>query len=449
VGVNQGAATVPLADIHGVARKVGGLALAALLIGCSTAPSASPTQVAAVPSTSPTPVATSSLPASSPSPAPTPTGPAASTPPASADSKYLGAFDVLPASPRAGFEAQIACTGPIGRSDPVAIVNLRPGGDSSVETVLRDYADVKHPRSACTFSNVAIRQLVDPQHVVIEDTGAVDDDQGLFAVVSLPDVRYRWFKLPDASGHHSELITVGEALDRIVWKRVQPNESETDVVYLSTAAATTLLAKLPDNNAGRCGQATDSVQGRYAISGSYFYVLNQPILLEESLLVVKGSDTVLSITPPHGGWAQGQMPVFAVWSPVAPTLYWSQGGDVWRWTPDGGKQRFIADVTWFDPTISADGHYLAYAAPRADGKDLTYLVVLDSDAPLRRIGDGPRGSPRFLNETQLWWRVQSSGRGCTGPQPGPRIYNVTSGSEDGTIVDSILATWPATSADYW
>jgi hypothetical protein len=188
--------------------------------------------------------------------------------------------------------------------------------------------------------------------------------------------------------------------------------------------------------------------GQYTPSGSYLYVLNQPILSNDSLLVFKGREALLSIVPPHAEWADGNEPYDAVWSPVAPALYWTQKGDVWRWTPDGGQQKFIAGVSWFDPTISADGRYLAYSVPRADGKLIVFLVDLTGDAVPHRIGDGPRGEPHFLNSTQLWWRPQFDGGGCTGPVPAPRIYNVTDGSEDGSIIERVQATWPAMSARF-
>ena len=434
----------PAGVAAGLIRRFLGGALTAVLVGCSAAPSMTPSPAASVVSTE----APSAQPSpSAPSPIPSPTAPPLSPPPtAPPDPAYSGSFGVLPAPAPAGFQARIACTGRIGADDPVAIVRMHGGGDD--ELVLRDYADVAHPRTACTFAGAWIRQLIDPRHVVVTDNDA--EFAGLFAVVELPAVRYAWFQLPRSQAEWGpELITVGPALDRIVWKDVHAEDTDTDILYLSTANRTRVLRTVVDTNSGRCGQGTDSIQGRFTISGSYFNVLNQPVIGDESLLVYKGHDEQLSILPPNGHWASGRQPIMAVWSPVTPTLYWSQDGDVWRWTPDAGKQVFIAGVTWFDPTISADGRYLAYATPRADGKDVTYLVDLEGDAVPHRIGDGPRGSPRFVNATQLWWRVQSAGHGCTGPQPGPAIYNVATGSEDGSVVDDVIATWPATKAGAW
>jgi len=338
---------------------------------------------------------------------------------------------------------QIACSGSIGQADPVALVSLAAAkGD---ELNLRDYAHVANPRTVCTFGagDGRIVQLIDPHHVVIVDDEASD----LYAVVDLPVVRYHWFHLPKTKGWGSELITVGPALDRVVWKQVDPDGSRSDTIFLSTASRTRALATLPDTNLGRCGSPTDSVPGRYTTSGAYLYVLNQPILSNNSLVIFKGRDTQLSIVPPHVEWAGGNEPYMAVWSPVSPTLYWSRSGDIWRWTPEGGPQKFISGVEWFDPTISADGRYLAYAAYTADSKSHVFLVDLTGDAVPRRIGDGQRAEPRFLNSTQLWYEV-GGGAGCTGPGNPYRIYNVADGSEAGSIIQAVRAAWPATSANY-
>jgi hypothetical protein len=425
----------PSAAAGDLLHRISGIALAMLLAGCSTAPPASPGTTSHAPSALESAPPSASVPASTATPSAAPTA----QPPASPDPD-LGSFEVLRAPARAGFAGRIVCTGSLGQSDPVALVNLKGSGE---QAVLRDYADVTHPRTACTFTGVRVQQLIDPRHVVVVD----DESRDLYAVVDLPDVRYRWFQLPKSTTDWGvELITVGPDLDRVVWEDVHVKNTDTDVIYLTTKSATVKLATLPDTNQGRCGSPTDSIRGQYTPSGSYLYVLNQPILSNHSLLVFKDRETLLSIAPPHVEWAGENAPYHAVWSPASPTLYWTQKGDVWRWTPDGGQQRFITGVAWFDPTISADGRYLAYSAPRSDGKLIVFLVDLTGDAVPHKIGDGPRAQPRFLNSTQLWW--QREGGGCTGPLPTPRIYNVTDGSEDGSIIERVQATWPAMSARF-
>ena len=431
----------------GLARTAVGMALTALLVACSTAPSMTPSPAASIlPTASPAPEPGVTDVASTPSPVVSASAPPASLPP-TMPAPNPGPFNVLRAPGRAGFDMQIKCSGPIGQSDPVALVRLTTASDASHDLVLRDYANVDKPRTVCNVSpgDGYVFQLLDSRHVVVAD--GASEDEALFAVVDLPEVRYRWFRLPRTKGWGSELITVGPALDRVVWKSVNPDGTGTDTVYLSTATRTRVLATLPDTNSGRCGSPTDSAPGRYTTSGSYLYVLNQPILSNNSLLIFNGRESQLSIVPPHVEWAKGNEPYMAVWSPVSPTLYWSKGGDVWRWTPEGGKQRYLAGVSWYDPTISPDGRYLAYSVVGADFKSRVYLVDLSADPVPKKIGDGPRAEPRFLNSTQLWYEVGGAG-GCRGSPNPYRIYSVTSGSEDASIIEYVVAAWPAASANY-
>ena len=428
----------------GMVRGCLALALVGVLVGCTAVP-ASPSPGASGPSPlestalspSATPSPTLAVPTATPTEAPT-------APPPSLDPAVHGSFEVLPTAPLAGFDASIVCDGEIGRDDPVAIVWLeKPNGDRG-DLVLRNYADVANPRTVCTFPRNGPRvvQLIDPRHVVI--AGANDE---AFAVVDLPEVHYRWFALPDES-HSQRFISIGPELDRVVWKTEQFKPAGgKDRIHVTTAGGDEVLAVLPDANAGRCGQPTDSSQGGYTRSGSSLYILNQPTLTQESLLIFRGAEERLSILPPPGWWKEGRQPVFALWSPTAAALYWSQGGDVWRWTPDAGRQRFLEGVTWWDPTISADGRYLAYAERHEDGgRDGVYLVDLVDGGGPRRIGNGDRGEPRFLNATQLWLQA-SNGGGCAGPMPpGTWIYDVSSGQESDSIIASVVAAWPATSS---
>jgi hypothetical protein len=415
--------------------------MAAFVVGCSTAPSASPDLAA---STEPTasalasPSAEPSIPTAelSASPNASPTVAPSSEPPATPDPKYLGSFAVLPASPPAGFRADIECTGAIGASDPVAYVVLQ--GES--RGTLRDYADVNNPRTACTFKHVGLVQIIDPRHVVAAGGNR------FYAVVDLPRVRYHWFRLPQTDNLSGpQLIAVGRDRDRVVWKDVFHNGERVDAIYVSTEGRTRILATLPDTNPGRCGEPWDSSLGGYTTSGDYLYVLNQPMEINHSLVIFKGQQSVFSSVPPHTEWATGNAPNMAIWSPVQPALYWEQRGDVWRWTPDGGKQKFLDGVSWFLPTISADGHYVAYVT---NTSNRVFLLDLFAGGPPREIGQ-PGGEPRFVNATQLWYRAEASVPGCTGPQPPrERIYDVSNGTEAGSIIQYVNLTWPATSAHY-
>lgn len=419
-------------------RRPGALAGAALLLavsGCTAgSPSATPSPPV-VPSTSAQSIPTASDSATPTAPAPT-ASPAASptiAPITSSDAT----FNLLAVPQPADFASTITCDGPIGPSDPVAIVQLQAAVEGTGEVVLRDYANPATPRTACTFSQIRPVQLIDARHVVI-DHGF----DSIYAVVDLPEVRFHWFQLPG-------FVAVSPGLDQVLSLETYGDYeigSGGTKVHVTTSAGDHVVASLPHPIGGRCGSPDDSKQGAYAHSGAQLFVMDQPIASYNSLLVVEGESAVLSVVPPSAGWPQGAHPAMAVWSPTSETVFYRQGSDVWQWTAGSNPERYLPGVTWLYPTITPDGGHLAYAVARADGLHDVYLVDLASGGNPQLIGEA-RNQPVFLNSTQLWYR--SEGQGICGPSGDePLIYNLTDASESPSVIDQVFGIWPATSSNH-
>ena len=329
----------------------------------------------------------------------------------------------------------ITCSGQIGGSDSVAFVQLHSGA-----RVIRDYADPAHPRTECQFpSDIPEAELIDAHHVVVGGANY------LYAVITIPDMTMTWFQLPDVTDQYPTLIAVSPKLDAVAYLTADILDN-TDKVHLATSAGDTVVAALTNPHGGRCGSAEDSRQGDYTHSAGHLYVLDQPFPTLNSLLVLEGAQTKLTVAPP-GQWAQGAQPAMAVWSPVSETLYYRKGGNVLKWTAATGTQTFLTGVAWYYPTISADGAHLAYAVGRADGLHNVYLVDLAHGGSPQLIGNGARTVPVFLNSTQLWYR--SEGQGICGPGGNqPLVYDVGDGSEAPSIIDFVSSVWPSTSANF-
>ena len=358
---------------------------------------------------------------------------------------------MVPASPVSAASAArtngLSCNGAIGAADSVAIVQLHTGG-----TVLRDYADVAHPRTVCAFPpNSYGFTLLDSRHVVVGGEG------NLWAVIELPGGAARWFQLPGGDTNHFPfLIAVSPHLDQVAYG-VNDLTDNTDKIHVVSAKGDVIVASVPNPHGGRCGSPEDSKSGEYTRSSQSLFVLDQPIPTLNSLVVVRGTQQLLLQTPPgvtistdgnwSGGWPQGTQPAMALWSPTSETLYYRKNGDVWKWTASVGAQRFLPGVSWYYPTISADGARLAYAALRPDGLHNVYLVDLVHGGSPQLIGKGARNLPVFLNSTQLWYR--SEGQGVCGPSGDqPLVYDLADGSEASSIIDFVGSVWPSTSSNF-
>jgi hypothetical protein len=189
-------------------HRVAGVAAVALLVAVSGCAAASPSATD-LPSASASTSAGSSTGASS-----SPTLPASpeASPTSSPVTSSTASFSLLPVAQPAEFVSTIACEGPIGPSDSVAIIRLHAAVEGAGELVLRDYSDAASPRTACTFGGErSVEQLIDARHVVIASDGA-------HAVVDLPEVRFHWFQLPfQPNVTSSTFIAVSPRLDEVAW----------------------------------------------------------------------------------------------------------------------------------------------------------------------------------------------------------------------------------------
>ena len=343
-------------------------------------------------------------------------------------------FDLLP--PSGGPPAvnlQISCSRTPGGSDPVALVQLHDG-----TTVLRDYADVNHPYTACSFGSRFDLQLLDARHLLVPGRGS-----NLYAVADLSQARVQWFQLPTQI---PSLLAIAPSFDTVAWLTADL-PSNTDEIHLTTHAGDRVVASVPNPHGGRCGSSEDSKSAGYSRSGQHLFVLDQPIPTLNSLVVLEGNRVALRVAPDSAPWTRGDQPAMALWSPTSDTLYYRKAGDVWLWTPAHGPQIFLPGVAWYYPTISPDGRHLAYAVAGADGLHDTYLVDLQTGGSPQRIGNGHRNLPAFLNSTQLWFKSES--QGICGPGGNqPLVYDLGDGSESSTIVDMPIAVWPATSSNF-
>jgi len=341
-----------------------------------------------------------------------------------------------------GFVSDITCSGSIGASDPVAIVDVRASSTGAVPWVLRDYADIGNPRTVCHLPD-GVLQLLDARHVLIE---RCDDFGCERALVDLPQVVYHWYSDPESAAIvQAQMLTVAPDVSAYAWAKTETDGRRS--LHVTDAAGDHRIMSLREAE-GRCGGYEGfSHDAAYTHSGQYLYVLDQPDNPDYILAVLRGTTRLYSLIPPTAGWATGAEPSIALWSPTSASLYFRRSGSIWQWSPGGGAKTFLKGVAWQFPSISPDGRHLAYAVTRSDGKHDVYLMDLAAGGGPVRIAQA-RTIPVFLNDSQLWY-LSESDDGCAaggGTEPRPLVYNIVSRTEAGSLVQAVEDVWPATSA---
>jgi hypothetical protein len=332
----------------------------------------------------------------------------------------------------AGFISKIRCSGSIGSDDSVAVVAVKRT-DGTLTYVLRDYADIANPRTACTFPDSEV-ELLDARHVLTHGCSA-DGRSCLPAVVDLPEVEYHWFDPPE---HKSWLILAMAAdLGSLVWQHYNQTTFE-NTVFLRDSRGDHALVTLPGGGGSCGGEGAPRTTAAYTRSGDHLYVLDT--VGEARLIVAEGDQVRYSVAPPPTGWGELDGPAAPLWSPVSETLWFRRGSDIYAWSPDADARLLRREAPWFRATVSADGRHLAYLVRGSDAADL-YVGDPARLSDAVRIGTN-RSSAVFLNAEQLWYLAGASG--CEGPPPMPRVYNVRTNTEAASIVQFVISVWPAT-----
>ena len=326
----------------------------------------------------------------------------------------------------------------MGPNDPLAVVTLLDANGDHGEHVLRSYADVANPRTACTGVGWWTR-LLDANRAW---TWACTDGDCAFAVIDLPEGTASWFGMP-TPGEGGVVQAVAPDLQSVAWNRY--DEAGGRELHVADATGDHLVFRFPVAD-GRCGSEIDSNIAAFSRSGDYLYYLDQAVPQFFTLVVVAGHEVEFTIEPPAGGWDTGNFPLMALWSPVVDTLYYRKGADIYEWTPDGGNRRILDSVPWLYPTITPDGRHLAYVLETADHRHDVYLATMSNLADATRIARD-RTNPVFLNDRQLWY--QTVGGGCGGSEaPRPRVYDIRTGDEAGSILAAVHTIWPGTSSNH-
>jgi hypothetical protein len=136
-------------------------------------------------------------------------------------------------------------------------------------------------------------------------------------------------------------------------------------------------------------------------------------------------------------YASDSSALFPIWSGSGSRLYFRKGeccsdkGSLMSWEPPQAVALVTAGLAWYAPSLSPDGHWVAYTA--AYGPSYLPHVGLFSPATAdaKRVSDKPRSFPVFVSSKAVWFAEEAPANGMfPSEQTGKFLaYDLTSGKE--------------------
>jgi WD40 repeat protein len=181
---------------------------------------------------------------------------------------------------------------------------------------------------------------------------------------------------------------------------------------------------------GRGGSISDQILVRFSRDGKYLLMVDTfvsgplPDSPEHASFQVRAMPAGnLVWVPPtalmYGDKIGWKFVTMAAWSRNSDRLYYRDLDGVHTWDPPRAVASMSPSLTWFSPSVSPDGRFIAYAVNMTDQPHVEVRDLVTNDV---RVIRGPRGAPFFLANSQLFVAEYAP---STQQGPGVQAYSQT------------------------
>jgi len=320
------------------------------------------------------------------------------------------------------------------------------------KSLIQSFHDPLHPTTLCTMSGgdfkfisrteigyVTISSSNDPLHgtSVIGRMSLTDLKPVTVVEVKGYAVKFAWS--PD-----------GSSVAYLVYLEASGNANQ---LWLKTGTGLPRALTPPITFGGRGGSVDDQVLVSFSPDGKYVVMVDTPLAGaapaspdQASVQVHSVPDGNLVFVPPSALTYSGKLDPFvtmAAWSRQTDRLYYRDHAGVHTWDPPATVGTFAAGLSWFFPSISPDGRFVAYAV---NLREQPHVEVRDLVSNKVTVIPGTRGSPLFITANVLFEAEYGLGQPGPGPPSVPTarnfIFDLRTNVET-PISGSIIPT------DYW
>jgi hypothetical protein len=355
--------------------------------------------------------------ATSPSPttvAPSPEAPPSPTPP-----------------PPAPIAPTVSCTTTPSASSEPLVMAMTPDRQ---KFQVHSFRDPIHPAALCTMSGASFRFISSTEVGYAITTSLWNQTAGARSAIA----RMSWTDLKPAVVVEAQ----GDVMD-FAWS---PDGSSlayllyTSASGIGTGAGNQLWLKTGDAPPraltpliplfGRGGSISDQILVRFSRDGKYILMVDtfvggpvpaSPEYAHFQVLAMPAGNTVW--VPPTALMAGDKIGysfvTMAAWSRTADRLYYRDQAGVHTWDPPRTVGTMSAGLTWFSPSVSPDGRFLAYAVNMTDQPHVEVRDLVTNDV---RVIRGARGAPFFVTNSQLFVAEYAP---STQQGPGVQAYSQT------------------------
>jgi hypothetical protein len=193
-------------------------------------------------------------------------------------------------------------------------------------------------------------------------------------------------------------------------------------VWLRTGNARPRALTPPITFGGRGGSIDDRILVSFSPDGRYVLVVDTALAGaapaspdQASVQVHSVPDGNLVFVPPSALASSGKLDPFvtmAAWSRQTDRLYYRDQAGVHTWDPPATVGTLAGGLSWYFPSMSPDGRFVAYAV---NMRDQPHVEVRDLVSNKVQIIPGVRGSPFFITPNVLFEAEYARGQ----PGPGP------------------------------
>ena len=196
--------------------------------------------------------------------------------------------------------------------------------------------------------------------------------------------------------------------------------------YRSIDGATQSVATLA-RALGRGANASDETLIQFSKDGAFVLVVYTPadgtgsaIPPEQSQFQVRASDGSLAFSD-----ETSREPTMGLFARDGRTVYFRDSGGVRAWTTTTALTRTVRKVTWFDPSIAADGSQIAFDTGMESTKVRVRVLNLRA-LTLQTISGPGRAYPVFAGPRTVWAQEIVACPGtCLGPtQASTRVFSI-------------------------